>query len=221
MAISNADVLLVNLILVGADLVNDAEAVSAFHQEVLAEIATTEGDIGPGLRGRYHEIKKDRITVTWDTTRSVVAREYPGRVDLERFAQVAGAAIRSTDPTGQALAAYGYNIEVVYDVDPSEAAVKYLADRILVQDLFQSGGRELLGGFVRVFFEKNGFHWQAALEPRGLDINTSRVFLSLNMRSSDDEVSFPTEEEILHSVRLLWEEVHDFMNQLDGSNAGG
>lgn len=223
MAVGNVDVLQVNLILVGADLVNDAEAVSKFHQAVLAEI-TTEGDVGSALRGRRHEIKKDRITVIWDATKSVVAREYPGQVDLERFAQVASAAIGSTNLTDQTLMAYGYNIDVVYDVDPPEAAIKYLADRFFVQDIFQSWDRALLGGFGRVFYEKNSFHWTAVFEPRGLDPNAARVFFNLNMvntRKQEDEVSFPTEEEILDSVRLLWEEAHDFMNQLDGSQAGG
>ena len=221
MAISNVDVLLVNLTLVGVDLVDGAEALSKFHQEVLAEIATAEGDLGPGVRGHHHEVKKDRITVTWDSARSVVAREYPGQADLERFAQVAGAAIRSTDLTGQALTAYGYNIEVVYDVGPSEAAIKYLADRFLVQDLFQVGNREILGSFIRLFFEKNGFNWMAAFEPRGLDPNTSRMFFSINMQKLEDEASFPAEDEILDEIGLLWEEAHDFMNQLDGSKTGG
>ena len=224
MSVGNVDVLQVNLVLVDADLVNDAEAVSKFYQAVLEEITTGEGDVAPGLRGRRHEIRKDRITVVWDASMSVIAREYPRQADLERFAHVASAAISSTDLTGQILTTYGYNIDIVYDVDPPQAAVQYLGDRVFVQDIFHNRDRRLLGGFGRVSYAKNDLHWNAIFEPRGLDLNAVRIFFSLNMmdlNNQEGDVLFPTKEEILDSVRLLWEEAHDFVNQLDGSNAGG
>ena len=224
MAVGNVDVLQVNLTLVDANLVNDAEAVSKFQQAVLEEITTAEADVAPGLRGHRREIRKDRITVIWDASRSIIAREYPGQTDLERFAQVASAAISSTDLTGQILTTYGYNIEIVYDVDPPQAAFQYLGDRVFVQDIFHNWDRRFLGGFGRVFYAKKNLHWNAVFEPRRLDLNSARLFFSLNMmdlNNQEGDVLFPTEEEILDSVRLLWEEAHDFVNQLDGSNAGG
>ena len=223
MAVGNIDVLQVNLMLVGANLVNDAEAVSKFHQAVLEEITTEEGDVVLGLRSRRHEIKKDRIAVIWDASRSIIAREYPRQADQERFAQVASAAISSTDLTGQILTTYGYNIDMVYDVDPPQAAVQYLGDRVFVQDIFHNWDRRLLGGFGRVSYAKNNLHWTAIFEPRGLDLNAARIFFNLNMldmNKQEGEVLFPAEEEILDSVRLLWDEAHEFVNQLDGSKAG-
>ena len=224
MAVGNMDVLQVNLTLVGADLVNDVGAVPKFHQAVLAEITTNEAEVGPGLRGRRLELKRDRITIVGDSSRSVVTREYPAKVDLERFAQVASAAIGSTDLTGQTLTTYGYNIDVAYDLDPAEPAIKYLVDRCFARDIFQNWDRAPLGGYGRVLYEKGGFHWTVVFEPRGLDLNSARVFLNFNLvdtRKQVDPVSFPMEEEILDSVRLLWEEAHDFITQLDGSKAGG
>ena len=216
MAVNIGDVLQINLILVGVSLINTPKEHVAFRKDVGTEVVRAEIGLGQEVIERTHTLNRDRITVTGSSVRSVIAREYPGQSDLERLAQVAGMAIANTDLDGQELQAFGYNIELVYEPVPEKPAIEYLADRLFMPHLLQSEGWQLIGGAGRLFFEKDGWIWQARLEPRFNDDASTRVFASLNLHRAESHL--PMEDDIRDSLKLLWTEVHNLVTQLDGSS---
>ena len=215
MAVSIEDVLQVNLILVGVRLINTPAEIAAFRRDVGTEVATAEAGLGDEVIDRTHVLNRDRIRVTGTPERSSVVREYPTERDLDRLAQVGGMAISNTDLDGQKLRAYGFNVELVYEPDSGERAIEYLSKRLFMPRLLQNAGCRLFGGAGRLYFEKDGRIWQARLEPRLNDDASTRIFASLNLHRSQDDLCLPTETEISDSLRLIWAEVHNLVDHLD------
>ena len=218
MAVTIEDVIEANLILVGVSLVNTSEELSAFRKDVGTEVVRAETGFGAEVIDRTHTLNRDRIRVVGTPDRSAIVRDYPAERDLERLAQVAEMAIANTDLNEQALKALGYNIELVYEPDSKELAIKYLADRLFMPHLLQDGGWRLFGGAGRLFFEKDERFWQVRLEPRFNDDATTKIFVSMNLHQSGADLHFPTEGDIRNSLKLLWAEAHNLVNQLDGSS---
>ncbi len=216
MPVTIEDVLQANLILVGVNLINTPDEITAFRKDVGTEVMSAETSLGTEVIDHTHTLNRDRITVMGTPERSVIARVYPMESDLERLAQVAGMAIANTDLDGQELQAFGYNIELVYEPDSKERAIEYLADRLFMPRLLQDEGWRLFGGAGRMFFEKDGRFWQARLESRRNDDTTTRIFASLNLHRA--EADLPTEADIRDSLKLLWVEAHNLVTQLDGSS---
>ena len=216
MAVTIKDILQTNLILVGVSLINTPEEHAAFRKDVGTEVVRAEIGLGQDIIERTHTLNRDRITVAGSSERSVIVREYPAESDLERLAQVAGMAISNTDLDGQEVQAFGYNIELVYEPDSEELAIKYLANRMFIPHLLQDGGWHLFGGTGRLLFQKGGQSWQARLEPRFNDDTTTSIFASLNLHRA--ESSLPTEDDVRDSLNLLWAEAHNIVTQLDGSS---
>ena len=156
MAVTIENVLQANMVLVGVSLINTADELAAFRQGVRTEVTTSEAGWGTEVVNRAHALDRDRIKVTRSPDRSAIAREYPTKSDLKRLAQVASIALMNTNLEGQSLLAFGYNIELVFDTDPSERAIQYLFNRLFMPDLLRDGGRQLFGGTGRLYFEKGG-----------------------------------------------------------------
>ena len=212
------DILQANMVLIGISLVNTPNELAAFHKSVGTEITSVEAGMGTEVVNRIHTLNRDRIKVTGTPDRSGIAREYPEESDLARLAQVAGMAIANTDLKGQELRAFGYNIELVYEPPSRERAIQYLLDRLFVPNLLRDGGLRLFGGSGRLFFEKNGRNWQAVLEPRFNDDKTTRIFMSLNLHRPETDLELPTEAEIERSLKSIWDEAHNLVDQLDASS---
>lgn len=215
MAVKIDDVLQANLILVGVRLINTQEEIEAFRLAVAREIATTEAGVGTDVVNRTHTLNRDRITVSANAERTTIAREYPTESDLQRFSAVARMAVECTDLNNQQLGAFGYNIELVYEPDPPEPAIQYLAKRLFPADLLRDEETKLVGGSGRMLFQKNSLSWQVALEPRFNDPNTTRVFLSLNLHRPETDLTLLSEDAINTSLRSLWSEAHSLVKQLD------
>lgn len=211
------DIPQINLVLVGVSLIKTTEETAAFRQGVGTEVATAEAGMGSEVINRTHTLNRDRITITWAADRSTIARQYPAESDLQRLAQVAWLAIENTDLKGQVLRAYGYNIELIYEPNPEESAIRYLSERLFMPQLLQTGGWQLYGGTGRLFFEKEGRYWQTTLEPRFNDETTSKIFTSINLHRAEAGLHLPRQEEIEDDLKLLWEEAHNLVNQLHGS----
>ena len=217
MPVTIEDVLQANMILVGINLINTPEELTAFRGDVGTEVVTAETGFGNEIVERTLTLNRDRIRVMWASDRSAIVREYPAASDIERFAQVAGMAIRNTGLDDQELRAFGYNIELAYEPDSKELATKYLSDRLFMPLLLRDEGWQLTGGAGRLSFEKDGRLWQVRLEPRLNDDTTTRIFASVNLHQAEADLSFPSESEIRDCLRLLWCEAHNLVNQLDGS----
>ena len=203
------------MVLVGIRLVNTPTELAAFRESVGAEVATVEAGIGTEVVNSTHSLNRERIKITGTPDRSVIVREYPAEGDLARLAQVAAIAIANTDLEGQELRAFGYNIELIYEPPPGERAIHYLLNRLFMPDLLRDQGMQLFGGAGRLFFEKDGRNWQAVLEPRFREEDTTKIFASLNLHRPEIDLTLLTEDEIGGSLRSLWAEVHNLVYQLD------
>ena len=210
------DILQVNLVIVGLRLVNTQEETQAFRREVGTEITTAEAGMGQEVISRTHTLNRDRISVVSNPDRTTVAREYPDDGDIRKLASVAGAAVKVTDLSEQQLRAFGYNLELVFEPDPQERALQYLAIRLFRADLLDNEETNLLGGSGKLFFNKHGYLWQAALEPRLNDLNTTRVFLGLNLHREETDPTVLPEEEIMGSLTLLSAEARSLVEKIDG-----
>ena len=211
------NILQANMVFVGISLVNKPNELTAFRESVGTEVTSVEAGMGTEVINRTHTLNRDRIKVTGTPDRSAIAREYPAESDLARLAQVAGMAIVNTDLEGQKLQAFGFNIELVYEPPARERAIRYLLDRLFMPNLLRDGGLRLVGGSGRLFFEKDGRNWQAVLEPRLNDEKTTRIFVSLNLHRPETDLSLLTEAEIEGSLKSLWVEAHNLVDQLDAS----
>ena len=227
MALPVENVLQANLTLVGVKLVNTPDERLAFRKAVDTEVATSEtGLVGSDeIVERTHVLSRDRIVVTsniavtsnvvvtGNVDRTVIAREYPEKIDLERLAQVALMAIVNTNLGEQKLVAVGYNIELICESDSKDLAFQYLADHLFASHIHEES--PLTGGAGRLFFEKSGHRWQARLEPRFNDENTTKIFVSLNMQRTGFSPSLPTKNEVKESLKLIWDEVHNLLSRLE------
>ena len=210
------EVLEVNLVLAGISLLNTTEEASAFRRGVRAEVRASEAVSGSEMIHRSYMMSRDRVVVTVTPDRSIIARVFPSLEALERLAEIASIAIDKTDLADQELLAMGYNIDFVYEPSQTEPAIRYLATRLFSGNLFEGGERQLVGGAGRLYFDKGSQHWQAVLEPRLNHEATPRIFVSLNL--SIEEPSLPTKAVIKDSLKSLWAEAQDLVNQIHRSN---
>ena len=222
MPIDVQDVLDVNLTLVGIELLNSDEGVTAFRQSVQSEIsATTTGIAIPApisadrpIQRQQFELGKERISVVAHAERSAVSRSYPSQIDdLERLAEVASLAIDNTDVSGQELRAYGYNIDVVGRLTAGLTVDQFVATRVFGSDFRRRIGGEFVGGVVRATFEADGEIWNMRLEPRMNDDSGSKIFVSLNLHKLDTQI--PTRAGVAKSLRQVWEKANKIVESLD------
>ena len=168
-----------------------------------------------GEAGLVLTLHRDRIQVISAPSRTAIERQYPSFDDLERLAEVAGHAIEATELEGQRQIAYGFNIELVYRHGEEVSSDQYLAHRLFSNRQFGIEDWPLMGGGGKVSFEGNGARWNFTVEPRANDTSGKRVYLSLNLHRDSQEV--PSREEILDSLREIWERSHKFATDLDES----
>ena len=215
------DVLKVSIVLVGVPLLRSPEEIDKFRDDVGTEMVVSgaglrigipEGNPEPGVSVA---LNKDRIGIDLTPSRTSVQRDYPLQDDLSRMADVIGLAIEATDTSETSPRAFGYNIELVFDQTTGKPAIEYLSDRLFRSDLATSLGWEPIGGAGRLFFSDEASRWSLSLEPRFQDEESGRVFLSANRHF--DEPRLPRTEEIQEALEDLWDQAHQFIQQLDGS----
>lgn len=219
------DILNVNLVLLGLQLLDTPKALTAFR-----ELAGTDVQIaGTGLvldapgnamgTGKALILNKDRISLELSPNRSIITREYPSSgepglgQDLDRFSEVATLAMSNTDVAGKTLQAIGYNIELVYEQTLDSSAFRYLADRLLQVDSICKPSWKLVGGSGKLSFQDGDKSWNVAIEPRLNDRQTNRVYLSLNLHR--DQQATPTRDEIRESLYEAWHEASEIVTRLD------
>lgn len=206
------DVLKACLILVGVDLLNTPESINSFRTSIDSEISLR---IVPGTpsNGRMITLPKHRISLSLESGRSILEREYPSHTDLAMLASVAHKAVYHTNLEGHDLRAFGFNIELVYHQDSGLPAAKYLSNRIFRNDFPGSDSWNLHGGSAKITFSNEARYWNVTIEPRFNDPETSRVFLALNLHRPDQRL--PEEREIRDSLEETWDEAMKFVKHLD------
>ena len=220
MTVTAIEVVGVNLVLADLRLISSQEGLKSFKASVGTDVQqsgvgmalnVTTGAAEPGV---IYTLSRDRISLDLSAARSVVTREFPTRDDLPMLATIAGKAIDVTHEVDDELVAFGVNIDLIFGQDSKAPAYSYLSRRLFNSDVLENERRQLFGGSGKLLFDdKVGRRWTFSLEPRFNDATEVRVFLSVNLHSPPALV--PARLDIESSLLELWDETHQFVDQLD------
>jgi hypothetical protein len=223
MTVEFQDVLKVDLVLVGIDLLNDPAEINTFADSVrtdvdlavpvLAPVTTPDGSMAD--LGRVIRLNRDRIVLRSLGDRTIIGREFPsGLGDLARLSEVASHAINHTDLVEQTLRAHGYNIDLVYGQTSGLTATQYLAERLFPSKPLAGEGMQLVGGGGKIDLQGDDrIRWRVTVEPRHNNETETRVYLSVNMHVVGQML--PDEGGIAASLKTLWNQARNFALLLD------
>ena len=217
MAVRVEDVLSVNVVLVGIELLKTAPEVAACSAAIGSEFLQDGAfiDAAPQpVPGRVVRLPRERILVEVSALRSRVTKEYPTSVDdVALVARIAAQALASTTVPEPAVSSHGFNFAMVYSPDPSEDALRYLGRRIFAPPAFLPEGWTTVGGFGKLIFQDGPRQWTVTFEPRLQAPNTSKVFLDVNLHVP--EAGVPQKDQMETQLRTLWERVHTLIEAID------
>ena len=228
MPIEIQDVLKTNVVLAGIALLEGQDERDAFVDSVDTEVVSEMfvpsptppaqaigGNTSVADTALVLTLHRDRIQILTVPSRTSIERQYPSYEDLARLAEIAQYAINNTDLRKQELIAFGYNIDLVYRISDEKPADSYIAERLFSNKTLGEEDWTLVGGSGQFAFEGNNALWNITVEPRANDPSGRRVFLTLNLHKSVQEI--PSQEEILTSLQEIWERSRSFATQLDKS----
>lgn len=214
------DVLKFNIVLVGPGLLNSPEDVRAFSNAVDSDVVpTAEGLVfgfpsSPAGLGRKLALQRDRISLDLTPDRTVIEREFPGKSDLDRLAEIYEQAVKNTK-SKRDLRAHGYNLELVFDQNSGQSSLRYLGDRLFGSANFAFEDWGLAGGSGKLIFDSPAGRWTVLIEPRLNDEQSKRVFLNLNLHKVDSQM--PELNAVRRTFAEVWEKAHFFVKHLDKS----
>ena len=209
------EVLKINMVLLGAQLLSNPEARSRFREEVGVEVSE-DGPPIPILSGLGMtfgppgklSLPRERITIELPPVKTTISREYPSHTGLKRLAQVAKLAIElSPDVEPQDPWVFGFNIELVCGL--SQSAGHFMTTYVFRPSRF---GGFLRGGTARLNFILDDQSWTLSLEPRFGDFSSERLYMGLNMHYEGNEL--PSESRIAESLDELWNQGHAIVDKL-------
>ena len=221
MAVRVEDVLSLNVVLVGIELLKTAPEVDACSAAIGRELIQAGAFIDtlahmPPVRGRVLRSPRERILVEVSELRSRVTKEYPAAIDdVALVARVAAKAIANTSVQESVVSAHGFNFSMVYSPESGEDALRYLGRRIFAPPAFVPEGWSSLGGQGKLQFQDEVRQWTITLEPRLQASNTSKVFVDVNLHVP--EAGFPQEEQMETQLRTVWEQAHTLIEAIDAN----
>ena len=133
-----ADILRMDVVLVGLSLLGQERERAAFAQRVDTDVTFAEIAQGPpgGTPTPFQTavtLQRDRIAVVTSQDRTVVIREYPSISNLpgdtSRLAQIVRYALDNSDTREQQITAFGFNMQIVLAPGLEETAGRYIAER--------------------------------------------------------------------------------------------
>lgn len=222
------DILKIDLVLVGVQLLSGPGEKARFDETVGTEVseALTEGIavsvspsgispiMPPPPQPRILTLQKERITLDLAPGRSSISRDYPDEGAIERLAEVADYAICFSNPHGQDLRAYGFNLEAVCELPPDKTAFQFLASNIYAPNIACNPEYALTDGSPRMSFQRGNDRWNVAVEPRFRNADGSKVFMSMNLHVASNVM--PRGEVIYNSLRLAWDHASIFVDIFSG-----
>ena len=217
------DVLKINIVFVGISVLNDSGEIAAFSDAVGTEVVS-EGRIGmvrefssvAPVGGRRLALQRDRIKIDSLPDRTIIEREFPLENDLQRLAEVADEALRSTEAE-ESPRTFGYNLELVYDQDSGASTFQYVGEHLFQKVTFAPEGWTFGGGAGRMRFNSPDGRWTVQIEPRFNEETSTKVFLNLNFHK--EEQRLPDLDEMLRTFPNVWWQAHDFAQRLDEKGA--
>lgn len=218
MNIKLQDILKVNIVFNGVELLDTPTGVKGFEGFIGSEIVMNQGTaFSANPRGsiaaktRTFTIQKDRIYVDCSQINSIIQRDYPAQEDLSRLAEVVDCAISHTTQTKKPTN-FGFNLDLVFLQSSGQTASKYIADRILSPALLENnkivGG---FGGFTTV--DEDGKRWTIKIEPRFNEPTTPKIFLSLNLHFNESR--FPGKNDVHSYLDEVWRKALKFGNWIN------
>lgn len=222
------DILKIDIVLVGVQLLSGPADKAIFDEAVGAEVteAITEGiavSVGPsGIspitppppQPRLLTLQKERITLDLAPGRSSISKEYPEEGAIGRLAEVADLAITGSNDPNQELRAFGFNLEAVCELPSDKMAYQFLASNIYASNIAHNSEFALTDGSPRMSFQRGNDHWNVVIEPRFRNADGSKIFMSLNLHK--DSSAMPPGEEIYDSLRTLWDHAYTFVDIFGG-----
>ena len=223
MEIELDDILKVNIVLLGIQILSTPEQRQAFRESVETEVIEgPQGGIGvtigisPG--GVVPEtapmplpplvLNRERITLLGVPGRSDIIKDFPSDdQDITRLTNIAQRAIECSDLREQPLQAYGFNLDAVYNL--SVSAGSFLSQHILQPGLFEDSGYRVVGGASNLQLMKDSHMWNIRIEPRLGNFETKKVFVSFNLHR--DSQAIPTEAELHNSLSEVWTQAKETM----------
>ena len=221
MAVRVEDVLSVNVVLVGIELLKTATEVAACSAAIGRELHQDGAflDAVPQaapVAGRVVRLPRERILVEVSALRSRVTKEYPADIDdVALVARVAAQALASATVQEPVVPAHGFNFAMVYSAESGEDALRYLGSRLFAPPAFVPQEWTSLGGQGKLKFQDGARQWTVTLEPRLQVPNTPKVFLDINLHVS--EVGVPQEDEMETQLRALWDRAHTLIEAIDAN----
>ena len=224
MAANLREIINFSLVILNLELLTSDSAVQTFRNSVDADIrygggVSIEATTGQTQQARILHLDRDRINLNLSPSRSSVTREFPAVDNLtkeaERFSHVVNYALAAGNSLDHARFDFGYNAEMVFDQDSSPTAVQFLGERLLRGDRFALPNRNFLGGACRLIIADESGQWTYNLEPRLNDLQTSRVFINVNLHNV--ERPLPHDTQIADAIlRTVSSDVQDLMARLSG-----
>jgi len=221
MAIQILEVLSVNVVLVGSELLKTPEEIAACGAAIDREIHTQDGafiDVtlkGISSPGKILRLPRDRIIMEISPIRSKVTKEYPSSIDdVSYVARIFACALASAIDRDLAVTAYGFNIAMIFSSDSSnEGALSYLGQKIFTRPVFAPNQWHSIGAQGKWIFQDGDRQWTLTFEPRLQDPSTSKIFLDINLHITKREI--PEEFEVELGLRELWEKSHSLVEGIE------
>ena len=211
------DVLNVGVVILGADLVFEPDAVEALKAAIGTDIRVATAQPPGDLESTTLVLDRERVEVTTRGSRSTILRWYPEEKDLPKSAEVAALVLAVSGQDVEPIEAVGYNLEIVFEQFSGHPASRYIGERLFD---YQSLGDEtwpLMGGVGRITFGDPHVNRTFTVEARFGDEQTTRVFVSANLHVAGNRI--PTVDQIKQSLDTIWRDTFNLMEQLDQKGA--
>ena len=222
MNISMVDILNVNFVLVGVQLLDTSSKRRQFAGGVgLSEITEEEASLNvpqtpvpvPGIR--RVSLNRDRITLTMtnEPDRTVIQRDYPSQAELGRLVDIIVLAIKqSSSSEREQLTRHGFNADVVYQLPTGWTYGRFISDHVLRRDLLGNAGYKTESANLRIRLSRNSQTWYVRMEPRMGADDSELLFASLNLDIETNKM--PSRSAIMEHLQEIWEQAHGIMGSL-------
>jgi hypothetical protein len=222
MAIQVDDFVSTNLVIIGINLLETPEQLMEFRQQVgnpltIEAGAVTNFPIGLTEPSRRIQLARDRVILELTGSRATITKEFPNTQDplpdFERLAEVTDCAISLSGVASHSIRSFGYNMELVFGLDPGQSPRDFLGTRLFGEDFRHDEAWDLVGASSQLIFTQGPRQWTFGLRSGGENAPSSRVILGSNVHYEETEL--PSRQAVLDALNEIWHESRKFMNWLD------
>ena len=221
MAVKIEDILKLNIVLVGVNLLLEERQRKSFQEEVNAEFVLTPNlvvTLGAGMQqssGHIIQLPKDRISIETDPSRTLINKDYPDKDDLPRLVKIIDACMTHGGGEHAEITSFGFNISLVFHQSSGDTAFSYIAKKLFSFQMLGHENFAPLGGSGTITFQLSDYRSTVTIEPRMKDVNTEKVFLEINRHF--DSHNCPSGHDLLMAFESVWEEAENIVEKIDGN----